>query len=175
MLLNPEDAQLARNVLDSANSSADRSKKKVVCDREGHYVALLAAEKKEGQFDTVRIIDVRTVGDRPCNDYADERRAIMTFDLRSYSIKRLAFARQASSIDRADVPDFIYLQSADSDVIYRLAWKPDKIRSMLCDILLKQNGNRVPSVDDLPISVDVRAILSKVVKYAYAPAAICKD
>jgi hypothetical protein len=179
MLLDPKDAERAREVLDSVSSPADSpSHRGVVCDRLGAYVALLAAGEEGGEFDTVRILEAKE--NRPCEGYADQQKMIMSFDLGFYTIRKVAFARNISSAD--GVPDYLYLQSGERDVIYRLAWKPARIRSMLCDTLLRQNGNRVPPTDtDLPISLDVRAILSKKAEellsknVKYAPEKICGD
>jgi hypothetical protein len=177
-----DDAQLARASFVSASAAAARSPvdpsrfRAAVCDRVGPYVALLAGEKDEQRFDTVRIVDGK--GSRTCEDYANEPNIIMSFDVHNYSIRSVAFARETRSIVPTDkVPDDIYLQGREDGVIYSLAWKPAKIRSMLCETLRKQAGNDVPSLVSLAhnrsISPDVRMAARR--SDVHAQAEICKD
>jgi hypothetical protein len=192
MLLNPddvqrahaafEDAKLARASFAAASATTtgapvDPARSRMtVCDRIGPYVALLTTEKNERKFDAVRIVD--GTGNKTCQDYADERNVIMSFDLRSYSIRDVAFARGTRSIVPTDnVPDHIYLQGDEPAVIYSLAWKPAKIRSMLCETLSKQRGQNIPPLsalaDDRSISPVVQLAVGK--KDGYANAEICRD
>jgi hypothetical protein len=161
---------LPRRQAERARESFRAPVGKVVCDRRGPYVALLTAEKGGDEFDVLRILSVK--GEGPCEDHAEDRTVLMTFDLRAYSIRNVAFAKEGSTIDPPDdVPDQIYLQSEEPNVVYSLAWKLATLRSKMCDIVRKQNGDRVPSANELPISVEVREALNK--RDDYTPVEIC--
>jgi hypothetical protein len=169
--LNAMEAEVAREELGGGKSPVDRSRDKIPgCDELSGYGAVLAAEKVAGKYDTLRIFDV--TADRRCEDYPVRAKEIMRFDLGSYSIRRVAFARKLSPIK--DVPDFIYLQSQEQDVIYKLVWNPTAVRSLLCDTLRNQNDGGVPLPDALPISIDVKAMLSNDAGINDLSAEICK-
>ena len=68
----------------------------------------------------------------------------MSYDLQDYSIVNLAFPEEFSRAD--GVPDNIYLQGQEDGVVYSLVWNPKKIKAMLCEIVRKQNGDRVPQM-----------------------------
>ena len=70
-------------------------------------------------------------------------RTIMSYDLQDYSIVNLAFPEE-SQTGAGGVPDNIYLQGREEGVVYSLVWNPKKIKAMLCAIVRKQNGDRVP-------------------------------
>ena len=65
----------------------------------------------------------------------------MSYDLQDYSIVNLAFPEE---LQAGGVPDNIYLQGREEGVVYSLVWNPKKIRAMLCEIVHKQNDDRVP-------------------------------
>jgi len=170
-VLTGDEAKRAREAFAANSAGTPRSDDAAICDRRGPYVAVM-----KGSIGTLRILTVK--GDRPCQDYADERTAIMTFDLRSYSIGGLAFAKkEASSTGAADdVPDHIYLQSGESDVVYSLVWKPETLRSTLCDAMRKQNGNRIPQFGELPTSAQVLDALveQNESEFEYVPIVPCE-
>ena len=146
-LLNPKEAKAALDLFRD---------KKVTCDRHGPYIAVLTSGKdrpqlasaKDEQFDQLKVFISKS--ERPCTDYAREGGAIMSFDLGRYSIENAAFAgRGVLSTDTTDgAPDYVYLKSKVPDVVYRLIWNPAKIRSILCEILLRQGGESSYGCDD---------------------------
>ena len=72
---------------------------------------------------------------RQCPDYASER-SIMNFDLGEYSIGSFAVPKGSPTNGGQD---HIYLQGQEDGVVYRLIWNPADIKSMLCEILRKQD------------------------------------
>ena len=126
-----------------------------ICDRRGPYVAVLTTDEgkpqKSGrQFDVLRIFHRKEKKTVP--GYASER-SIMSYDLQDYSIVNLAFPR--SCRPGRGVHDNIYLQGQEDAFVYSLVWNPMKIKAMLCAIVLKQNGDRIPA-NDLGKSLSLR-------------------
>ena len=68
----------------------------------------------------------------------------MSYDLQDYSIVNLAFPEEFRPA--GGVQDNIYLQGQEDGVVYSLVWNPTKIKAMLCDIVRKQNGDRIPQM-----------------------------
>ena len=129
------------------------SMQRAVCDRRGPYVAVLTTDEgtpQNGgrQFDVLRIFHQEK--EKQCAGYARER-TIMSYDLQDFSIVNLAFPEESGA---GGVPDNIYLQGREDGVVYSLVWNPKKIKAMLCAIVRRQNGGRVPPLTpDEPVSL----------------------
>ena len=144
-----------------------------ICDRRGPYVAVLTADEGKPQsggrqFDVLRIFHQEK--EKQCAGYASER-TIMSYDLRDYSIVNLAFPEESGA---GGVPDNIYLQGREDGVVYSLVWNPTKIKAMLCAIVRRQNGDRVPPLtpENRYLSPQMKEALSA--KEDYMPSEICK-
>jgi len=147
---------------------------KAVCDRRGPYVAVLTSDEGKPQsggrqFDVLRIFHQEK--EKQCAGYASER-TIMSYDLRDYSIVNLAFPEDSQTA-AGGVPDIIYLQGREKGVVYSLVWNPAKLKAMLCAIVRKQNGDRVPAMtpDNRFLSPQMKDALSK--QEEYMPSEIC--
>jgi hypothetical protein len=159
----------------SDGGSGDASQR-VACDRRGPYVAVLTTDegkpqKRGRQFDVLRIFHQEK--EKQCAGYASER-TIMSYDLQDYSIVNLAFPRE-SQTGADGVPDNIYLQGQEDGVVYSLVWNPAKIKAMMCGIVRKQNGDRVPQMtpsENRYLSPKMKEALSN--KEEYMPSEICK-
>ena len=98
----------------------------------------------------------------------------MSYDLQDYSIVNLAFPEELQT-GAGGVQDNIYLQGQEDGVVYSLVWNPMKIKAMLCDIVRKQNGDRIPQMspsENRYLSPRMKEALSN--QEDYMPSEICK-
>jgi Novel STAND NTPase 1 len=176
MLLSRQEA--AKFVAPKASASdvgSGGSMQRAVCDRSGPYVAVLTTDEGKPQnggrqFDVLRIFHQEK--EKQCAGYASER-TIMSYDLQDYSIVNLAFPEE-SRTEAGGVPDNIYLRGREDGVVYSLVWNPKKIKAMLCEIVRKQNGDRVPPMtpENRYLSPKMKEALSA--REDYMPSEICK-
>jgi hypothetical protein len=159
----------------SDGGSGDASPR-IVCNPRGPYVVVLTTDEgrpqnRGRQFDILKIFHRKK--EKQCSEYASER-SIMSYDLQDYSIVNLVFP-QGSQTGAGGVQDNIYLQGQENGVVYSLVWNPTKIKAMLCGIVRKQNGGRIPQMtpsENRYLSASMKEALSK--KEDYMPREICK-
>ena len=138
-LLGPQEAAaFTKPAVAESDKVSGNGPSTVLCDPRGPYMALLTTEEgkrqKSGrQFDVLKIVPRKE--QKQCPDYVSER-SIMSFDLAEYSIGSFAIPK-GSPVPR--IRDHIYLQGQEGGVVYELVWNPADIKSMLCEILHKQD------------------------------------
>jgi hypothetical protein len=160
----------------ASDGSPGDASQRAVCAPRGPYVAVLTTDEgrpqnRGRQFDVLRIFHQKK--EKRCSEYASER-SIMSYDLQDYSIVNLAFPEE-SQTGAGGVQDNIYLQGQEDGVVYSLVWNPMKIKAMLCDIVRKQNGDRIPQMspsENRYLSPRMKEALSN--QEDYMPSEICK-
>jgi Novel STAND NTPase 1 len=177
MLLSRQEAAsfVASKATASDGGSGD-STQRTVCAWRGPYVAVLTTDEGKPQnggrqFDVLRIF--RQEKEKQCRGFASER-SIMSYDLQDYTIVNLAFPEE-SQTGAGGVRDNIYLLGQEDGVVYSLVWNPMKIKAMLCDIVRKQNGDRIPQMspsENRYLSPRMKEALSN--QEDYMPSEICK-
>ena len=173
LLSRQEAAKFVAPKATASDGGSGGSMQRAVCVRRGPYVAVLTSDEDKPQsggrqFDVLRIFHQEK--EKQCAGYASER-AIMSYDLQDYSIVNLAFPEESGA---GGVPDNIYLQGREDGVVYSLVWNPKKIKAMLCEIVRRQNGDRVPPLtpENRYLSPRMKEALSA--KEDYMPSEICK-
>jgi hypothetical protein len=160
----------------ASDGGSGNSTQRAVCTRRGPYVAVLTTDEGKSQsggrqFDVLRIFHEEK--EKQCaGGYASER-TIISYDLQDYSIVNLAFPEE-SQTGAGGVPDNIYLQGQEDGVVYSLVWNPTKIKAMLCGIVRRQNGDRVPPMtpENRHLSPKMKEALSN--HEEYMPSEICR-
>ena len=69
----------------------------------------------------------------------------LNLKLPNYTLRRIALSENAA----AD-PEFLYLQSTDPDVVYRVALSPAKLQTMLCEALYYLYDRNIPDAPKPP-------------------------